>query len=237
LLAALGESAIVTAALWAGILAGYAIAVPVGAVATYLVALAARSPWRVGAAAALGVATTDGLYALVATVGGVALAGVIAPIATWLRFAAALVLLVLAARTAIEGVRTYRAGGGIAAAGGSDGSGADRSDSEPDSALRAYGRLLAITAVNPATVLYFATVVVGARAAVAQAGAGAGQAAALGADALFVAGAFVASASWQLLLASGGTLLGRAVAGARGRLVTALVSAGVMVVLVAVMVV
>jgi threonine/homoserine/homoserine lactone efflux protein len=63
-----------TAALVAGLLAGFGIAVPVGAVATYLVSLTARTSLRTGACAALGVATADGLYALIAALGGTALA-------------------------------------------------------------------------------------------------------------------------------------------------------------------
>jgi threonine/homoserine/homoserine lactone efflux protein len=62
-----------TAAIVAGLLAGYGIAVPVGAVGAYLVALTARTSLRTGAAAALGVATVDGGYALVAMLGGGAL--------------------------------------------------------------------------------------------------------------------------------------------------------------------
>jgi hypothetical protein len=46
-----------------------------------------------------------------------------------------------------------------------------------------------------------------------------------------VAAAFAASASWQLLVASGGSLLGRLLAGPRGRLGTALVSSGLIVAL------
>jgi arginine exporter protein ArgO len=44
---------------------------------------------------------------------------------------------------------------------------------------------------------------------------------------VFVLAAFLASASWQVLIASGGALLGRALTGRRGRLVTALVSSAV----------
>ena len=58
-----------TGALLAGLLAGFGIAIPVGAVATYLVTLTARTSARVGAAGAFGVASADGLYALVAVVG------------------------------------------------------------------------------------------------------------------------------------------------------------------------
>ncbi|POX41247.1 lysine transporter LysE, partial [Streptomyces sp. Ru72] len=68
-----------TAALVAGLVAGYGIAVPVGAVGTYLVSLTARTSLRTGACAALGVATADGLYALVATAGGSALAASLQP--------------------------------------------------------------------------------------------------------------------------------------------------------------
>lgn len=43
----------------------------------------------------------------------------------------------------------------------------------------------------------------------------------------FVVAAFGASTSWQLLLAGGGNLAGRLLAGARGRLATALVARAV----------
>jgi arginine exporter protein ArgO len=48
---------------------------------------------------------------------------------------------------------------------------------------------------------------------------------------VFVLAAFFASASWQLLLAGGGALLGRALTGRRGRLVTALASSAMIMVL------
>ena len=66
------------AAVVAGLLAGYGIAMPVGPVGTYLVGLTARSSLRVGACAALGVASADGLYALMAAVAGSALAPLLA---------------------------------------------------------------------------------------------------------------------------------------------------------------
>jgi threonine/homoserine/homoserine lactone efflux protein len=44
----------VIAAVLAGLVAGYSIAIPVGPMTTYLIALAARTSVRVGAAAALG---------------------------------------------------------------------------------------------------------------------------------------------------------------------------------------
>jgi arginine exporter protein ArgO len=44
-----------------------------------------------------------------------------------------------------------------------------------------------------------------------------------------VIAAFIASASWQLLLAGGGAVLGRLLTGRRGRLITALTSSTIVV--------
>jgi arginine exporter protein ArgO len=131
----------VTGALVAGLLAGYGVAVPVGAIGALIVGLTARTSLRVGAAAALGVATADGVFAVVAVLGGAAIGRLIEPVATPLRWAAA------------------------------------------------------------------------------------------AAQIVFVAAAFAASASWQLLLAGGGSLVGRTLTGTRGRLATAMVSSAFIVVL------
>ncbi|WP_329342453.1 LysE family transporter [Streptomyces sp. NBC_00663] len=196
-----------TGALVAGLLAGYGIAMPVGAVATYLVSLTARTTLRTGVCAALGVATADGLYALVAALGGTALAAALRPVLGPLRWASALLLLALAVRGAVTAVRQYR-GRRLAT----------RADPPPPSPARAYLALLGITLLNPTTVIYFAALVLGTRTADAVRPMEQG---------VFVLAAFVASASWQVLLAAGGALLGRALTGRRGRLVTALVSSTV----------
>lgn len=199
------------AVLVAGLLAGYGIAVPVGAVAAYLIALTTRTSLTTGACAALGVATADGLYALVATVGGFAVAAAIRPVLMPLRWCSAIVLIVLAVRGLAGAVARYRER--LTAA----------RPAEPRIGPgRAYLGLLGITLLNPTTVVYFVALVLGGQSTVA-------------ADqprrAVFVLAAFAASASWQLLLACGGALLGRALTGTRGRLVTALVSSLVMTVL------
>ncbi|MDO0909626.1 LysE family transporter [Streptomyces sp. DT2A-34] len=198
-----------TGALVAGLIAGYGIAVPVGAVATYLVSLTARTSLRTGVCAALGVATADGLYALVATLGGSALAAALRPVLVPLRWASALLLAILAVRGAVIAVRQHR-DRRLASAG--------RSTPAPPSPARAYLALLGITLLNPTTVIYFAALVLGTRAVAAVRPLEQG---------VFVLAAFGASASWQLLLAGGGALLGRVLTGRRGRLVTALVSSGV----------
>jgi arginine exporter protein ArgO len=186
-----------SAAFLAGVAAGYGIAVPVGAIGVLIVGLSARISLRVGAAAGLGAATADGVYALLAVLGGAALAGVIAPIATPLRWLAAGVLLLLAAHTAYRALRRPSA---------------ERRD-RPVTARAAYAGILGLTLLNPATVIYFAALILG------RGGAGGGG--------WFVVGAFLASASWQLLLAGGGSLVGRLLTGERGRLITALASSAV----------
>jgi arginine exporter protein ArgO len=200
-----------TGALLAGLLAGYGIAMPVGAVATYLVTQTARTSARVGAAGALGVASADGLYALIAVIGGAALTGVIARIAGPLRWVSAVVLIVLAGRIAWAAIRDHRSG-----------ELAESADSSRTTAGRAYASLLGITLLNPVTVLYFSALVLGSRAN------GLGGAAE---SAVFVLAAFAASASWQLVLVAGGVALGRVLTGRTGRLVTGLVSSAVIIVL------
>ncbi len=201
-----------TAALVAGLLAGYGVAVPVGAIAILIIGLTARTCLRVGVGAALGVATADGLYAIVAVLGGAALAGLIQPVAGPLRWVAAAVLVVLAARTALIAVRHHR----------------DPAAAPPQSGLslgtpaRAYLGLLGLTLLNPMTIVYFSALVLGRQAS---------DGLSLAGEVVFVVAAFAASASWQLLIAGSGSLVGRIFTGPRGRLLTALASSVVIVVL------
>ncbi len=191
-------------ALISGLLAGYGVAIPVGAIAVLILGLSARTSLAVGAGAGLGAATADGIYAALAALGGAAIAGLIRPVATPLRWLAAVVLLAFAVRTAALAWRHHR-----------DPSRAARPDRGLTTPGRAYLGLLALTLLNPATVIYFSALVLGRQA-------GGGRSAA--ASAVFVVAAFAASASWQLLLAAGGSAVGRVLAGPRGRLVTALLS-------------
>jgi arginine exporter protein ArgO len=199
----------VNAAILAGLLAGYGIAIPVGAVTTYIVALSARTSLRIGASAALGVATADGLYALVAVLGGSSLGAAIAPIAVPLRWASAFVLFGLAARSALTAVRGFRG-----APDSATGAGADERPALARPA-RAYLGLVGLTLLNPTTVVYFAALVLGTRTVSATDRPD---------QAAFVLAAFTASASWQLLIATGGTLLGRALTTPRARFLTAIAS-------------
>ncbi|HEU0239947.1 MAG TPA: LysE family transporter [Micromonosporaceae bacterium] len=198
-------------ALVSGLLAGYGVAIPVGAIAVLIIGLSAQVSLAVGAGAALGVAAADGIYALVAVLGGAALASVIRPVATPLRVVAAVVLFVIAGRIARNAWRHFHD--------------PTRRVATPllGTPSRAFAGLLGLTLLNPTTIVYFAALVLGQKSS--------GAATSAGASAVFVAAAFVASASWQLLLAAGGSALGRTLASDRGRLITAIVSAAVIVAL------
>jgi threonine/homoserine/homoserine lactone efflux protein len=199
----------VISALVAGLVAGYGIAVPVGAIGILLIGLAARTSTRVAAAAALGVATADGCYALLAVAGGTALARVVTLISEPLRWTSAAVLIAIAVRIALSAGRPRWRGHREPEPAGGGG----RSGRHPDTPGAAYLGFLGLTLLNPMTIVYFAALVVARQAAGAPAGAR---------QVVFVTAAFLASASWQLVLAGGGATLGKFLSGPRGRRATAL---------------
>jgi arginine exporter protein ArgO len=183
-----------------GLVTGYAIAVPVGAVAVMIIAVSSRTSWRTGAAAGLGVATVDGGYAAVAVLAGTAVARALEPISSALTAVSVVVLLGIAVLTLVHSFRPER------------GDGHPLTDWTP---LRAWLTFAAITAINPATVLYFAAIVIGGTVEIDGAAEGV----------VFVAAAFVASASWQLFVASIGSGLGTWITGPRGRRTTGVLAA------------
>jgi threonine/homoserine/homoserine lactone efflux protein len=171
-----------TEPLVAGLLAGWGVAIPLGAIGVMVVDAGMRGGMRPAAAAAAGVATADLLYAAVAASAGAAVAGALAPHAHALRLAAAAVLALVAAL----GLRALRRRPADAAA--------------APPGRRPYLRFLALTSVNPLTVAYFAALIAGLP-AVASAPAEA--------KAVFVLAAGAASLTWQLVLAGAGATLHR----------------------------
>lgn len=176
----------------AGIFAGYGVAIPVGAIAVLIIEMGARRGLRLGLAAGVGAATADGLYALVAAVTGVALAATIAPYVTLLRVVAVVLLVLIAARGLWSLWRDWTAGSSAEVTGTS----APAADT---SGTRVYARFLGLTLLNPMTVIYFGALIVGLPST--------GESAA--AKLAFVGGAFLASLSWQSLLAAFGAFLHR----------------------------
>jgi threonine/homoserine/homoserine lactone efflux protein len=172
----------VVTSLVAGVLAGWAIAIPVGAIAVLIVETGIRRGFRVGAAAGAGAASADGLYATLAVVGGTALAAVLEPLERPLRIVAIVALLGIGLRGLVlvtTGARGVPAGAGL-----------------PARAVPTYLRFLGLTLLNPQTVVYFAALIL----ALPDVGRGPGE------RATFVAGAFLASLSWQTVLAAVGAV-------------------------------
>jgi arginine exporter protein ArgO len=189
-------------ALVSGLIAGYGVAIPIGAIAPLLMSLTARTSLKVGAAAALGVATADGIYALIAVLGGASLGRFIEPIALPLRIVAVAILLFIAVRIAVGGFREQGTVGNTFG-----------------TPMRAFTGLLGLTLLNPTTILYFGALVLG------------WQAVGTSTGAPWVVGVVVASASWQLLLACGGALIGRTLNTPRGRRWTSLISSAMIAIL------
>jgi arginine exporter protein ArgO len=196
-----------SAAVLAGLLAGYGVAVPIGAIAALIVSLTSRTSLKVGAGAALGVATADGLYCTAAVLGGAALARLVEPIAGPMRWVAMVILIGIAGKTAWTALRHRHEAATARTATG-----------RMETPLGAYVTFLGLTLLNPATIIYFAALVLGRNSAGDH-------------QVVWVLSAFLASASWQLVIATGGSILGRLLTGPKGRLATALASSGVIAVL------
>lgn len=182
----------VLAALGSGLLAGFGIAAPLGAIAVLLIGEGVSRGFRAGSPGALAVGLVDTLYCAAAvTVGAVA-----APvIAGWGKVPGILGGIALIA-LAVIGIVRSRAG----SASGETGS------APVGSGWQRFVVFLGLTAINPATVIYFVALTAG-LAPLLQSALTAGT---------FVAGVGIASISWQLaLVAAGGLLRGRTTARAR----------------------
>jgi arginine exporter protein ArgO len=182
----------------AGAVAGYAIAIPVGAIAVLILHVAITQGFRPAAAAGLGVASADGIYATIAVLAGGALSGVISQYSAALRLVGGLFLIALA----IRGLLLLRSTHDPSAA---------QVRTARHSVGRTYVTFLGLTLINPVTIIYFAALMVGLPSV-----------SAAPERPVFAIAAFLASASWQVLLAGFGTLVGHA-AGHRGRLISAVV--------------
>jgi threonine/homoserine/homoserine lactone efflux protein len=164
-----------SAALIAGLAAGLAIAMQVGAVSLLLVEAAVVGGPRTGVAAGMGVATADLAFAVVAAVAGAAAGAALAGHEGEIRVFAAIVVAAIAVHGLVAIARERSAAAAL--------------PDEPGGRPRAeYARFLAITAANPLTIASFA--------AVAAALSLDGPAAAVA----FAAGVGVASAAWHLAL-------------------------------------
>ncbi|MFJ6717548.1 LysE family transporter [Streptomyces sp. NPDC091259] len=172
-----------------GAVAGLGVAMPMGAMSVLLLQEAMRHR-RTAVAAAAGIAVVDLGYAASATALGPWVATSVGPVEAWVRLAAGIVLLTIAAR-GLRATRRARAAPPAAAppcpaapapAGGRP--------------TATFARYVGLTAVNPTTALYFAALTT-AQGASLRTG---------GAVAAFLAGVGLASLVWQQLLVVVGSL-------------------------------
>lgn len=167
----------------AGVLAGLGVAMPLGAIGALLLREGIVNGFRVGAAAAAGVATVDLLYCAVATATGALLASAIESIRGPFLIASGILVIGIGILQLLRIRRTP---------------GSDAPEVGRISALRAYGRFFGLTAINPMTLIYF----------VALGGAVSARSASPAGPVVFVLAAGVASLAWQLLLAGAGAVFG-----------------------------
>jgi len=170
-------------ALMEGLLAGYGIAIPVGAITVLIVETTLRRGFRAGFVAGSGTATVDFLYAALAAVAGSVLADSLEPYAVSVRVISAILLVGLGIYGLLRSVQRV-------------------APDEIAQSEKGYGKLylqfFVITAINPLTVIYFSALILG----------GILGASSTNLDRLwFIFGAGLASFSWQSLLAFIGALL------------------------------
>ncbi len=174
-----------------GVIIGFSIAAPVGPIGVLCIRRTLAEGRPVGFASGLGAATADALYGCVAGLGLTFISDLLVRQQSWLRLIGGLFLCYLGLKTLLAKP-------------------AERAATAPGVGLAgAYGSTFLLTLTNPLTILSFAAVFAG----LGLAGTAANYATAL----TLVAGVFLGSALWWLLL-SGGVSLVRERFNARGLL-------------------
>jgi len=124
----------------AGFAAGFAIAMPVGAIAVLILREGMTRGVRTGLAAGAGCATVDFVYCTVAVALGATVADAIEGALPMLALISGLVIIGIGVYQLATAVRSHAAQAGEVVTG---------------SRLAVYGRFVALTALNPATIVYF----------------------------------------------------------------------------------
>lgn len=166
---------------------GLGVAVPLGAIGVLLLQTGMLHGWRPAAAAGLGAASVDLVYAAVAVLAGTAVTRQLVGHEQTVRLVGAVVLAAVAVHGLVGTLRGRRP---------VPQPGAPAARTAGPGVL--FARFVGLTAVNPLTVVYFTVVAAGLTDRISS-------------DAqkvAFVAGIGVASALWQLALAAAGVFLG-----------------------------
>jgi threonine/homoserine/homoserine lactone efflux protein len=162
-----------------GLIAGYGIAIPVGPIGILIIELGIRRGFGVAFCAGLGAASADLIYASVAALAGTFLVSILAPISSLIHYVSALALITIGVWLFYQGRRFKRT---------------EQRTPRGTSAgcVGTYGLFFGLTLLNPLTVTYFTSLILGLRIIITTSAL----------DVLvFVAATFLASLSWQTLLA------------------------------------
>ncbi len=162
-----------------GALAGYGIAVPVGAIAVLIVETGLRRGFRAGFAAGAGAAAADALYASLAIIAGEALSTILFPYGEGIKLVGGVVILGIGAYGIWMTVREYREKHIL-------------KPMEPIEERNIFFQFLALTIFNPLTIVYFSIIILGG---------GVKDITRPIEGLLFVTGATLASLTWQTFLA------------------------------------
>ena len=197
-----------------GIIAGLALAIPLGGIGVLLIHEGVRLGARRALPAAAGVAVVDVLYCTLAILIGSAAAPAIQSVAPWPVVIGGVTLIAVASIGLVTGLRP--AAGPVGAAAGTAGaaaSGITAVDAAPGYvAWKRFAVFFGLTMINPATLVYFAAITTGlVQFSTEPWGA-----------ALLVCGVGLASFGWQTLLTTAGGML-RSRSGQRTQVVTLIV--------------
>ncbi len=169
-----------------GLVAGLALAAPLGAIGVLLVQEGITRGLRGGIPSAAAVATVDVVYCAVAVAAGTLAGPIVRSWTPWPQLLGGVALIALG----LHGLVTSHRARGRAI---------DQGVGSPATAVRRYSLFLGLTALNPATLVYFAAIVTGTDRV----------AASIPTAIAFIAGVGVASFGWQTLLVALGALLRR----------------------------
>jgi arginine exporter protein ArgO len=163
-----------------GLIAGYGIAIPIGPIAIVIIEFGIRRGFSVAFCAGAGAASADLVYAAIASYAGTLLVSLLKPYSQIIHTISAFVLIALGLWLLVASRRVR---------------GMEAQEFHVSTRLGAYGLVFGLTLLNPLTVAYFTTLILGLRSNIASSPENV---------VLFVSGAFLASLSWQSVVASVG---------------------------------
>jgi arginine exporter protein ArgO len=164
-----------------GLIAGYGIAIPLGPIGILILELGIRRGFSVAFCAGLGAASADLVYATVAGVAGSLLVAILTPISFIIHYVSASALIAIGVWMFYQGRRSRRSKRTEQAT----------SSYASTSYLSTYVMFFGLTLLNPLTVTYFTSLILGLRVSVIVSAMDV---------MIFVTGTFLASLSWQTFL-------------------------------------